>query len=184
MPTPDHRFTRRPRLASLARSALLLGLGILLGAGGLALGDISTSSSGVKSGTVLTCAGKHGVLSYSPNARCRRTKRRIVLADSAPLIATITALGARTAASPGVQLFGTATPGDYELSVSSRAVRDVRRCAYVATPSVTPVGGEVTKQQEVSVVAAPLDAHHLLLHEFGSSGQAISAGISVEVYCP
>lgn len=176
---------RRGRsLSRLARTSFTLGLGIALGAGGLALGDISTSPSGVKSGTVLTCAGKHGALTYSPNSRCRRSKRRLVLADSAPLIATVTAPAAPAAQSPGIRLTGTATPGDYELTVSSKAVRDIRKCAYLATPSVMPVGGTVTKQEQVSVVAAPLDAHHVLFHEFDSSGQAASAGISLEIYCP
>lgn len=184
MPTPDHRFARRPRLASIARSSLLLGLGILLGAGGLALGDISTSSTGVKSGTVLTCAGKHGLLSYSPNSRCRRSKRRVVLADSAPLIATEAVADGPVTESPGLQLTGTPTAGLYQLTMSSKTVRDVRKCAYVATPSVTPVSGQITKQEQVSVVAAPLDAHHVLFHEFDSTGQAASVGISVQVYCP
>lgn len=179
-----HHLTPPMPLAGAARNSLLLGLGILLGAGGLAFGDISTSSSGVKSGTVLTCAGKHGSLSYSPNARCRRSKRRLVLADSAPLIATVTVPFAPAAQSPGVQLTGTDTPGDYELTVSSKAVRDVRKCAYIATPSVAPVGGQITAQEQVSVVAASLDAHHVVFREFTSSGQAASAGISVEISCP
>jgi len=173
------RTSPRPVRTSLT---LALALGIALGAGGLALADITTSSSGVPSGTVLTCAGKAGALRYVRHGACKRGERKLVLADSAPLIATFTSSHASGAESPGVQLFGTATPGDFEVRVSAKAVHDVRKCAYIATPSVAPQNGQVTRQ--VDVVAAPLDAHHLLFREFDSSGQPSSDGISVEIYCP
>jgi hypothetical protein len=108
--------------------------------------------------------------------------RRLVLADSAPLIATLPPASGMALSSPGVTLFGTGTLGDFEVQLSSKVARDVRRCGYVATPSVAPQGGEVTRQ--VDVVAAPLDAHHLLFHESDSRGAVASDGISVEIYCP
>lgn len=174
---------RRGRsLSRLARTSFTLGLGIALGAGGLALGDISTSPSGVKSGTVLTCAGKHGALTYSPNSRCRRSKRRVVLADSAPLIASVASRGQAVNESPGIVLVGTSTPGQFEARVTTKAVRDVRKCSYIATPSVAATGGQISRQ--VDVVASPLDAHHVLFQEFDSAGQVAEDGISVQIYCP
>ncbi len=173
------RAAPRPVRTSLT---LALALGIALGAGGLALADITTSSSGVPSGTVLTCAGNGGALRYVRHRGCRRGERKLVLADSAPLIATETSGGVPQTESPGVELSGTPTAGEFELQVSSTTVRDVRKCAYIATPSVPVQDGQITNQ--VDVVAAPLDAHHVLFREFDGTGAVRSDGISIEVYCP
>jgi hypothetical protein len=163
-------------------AAIVLGLGITLGAGGLALADIATSPSGIPSGTVLTCAGKGGALRYVRRGGCRRGERRLVLADSAPLIATLPPQGGSEVSSPGLTVFGLSSPGDFEAQISSRVARDARKCAYIATASVAPQSGHVTRQ--VEVVAAPLDARHILFHESDSSGAVTSDGISVEIYCP
>ncbi len=184
LPSTPAAATRRRALSRPARSALLLGLalGIALGAGGLALGDIATSSSGVPSGTVLTCAGTGGALRYVVRGSCKRRERKLVLADSAPLIATLTTGTGSVVASPGLLLEGTSMKGEFDLQLSPKVVRDVRRCAYIATPSVTPENGHITRQ--VDVVAAPLDAHEVIFREFDSSGAVASDGISVEIYCP
>jgi len=161
--------------------ALALALGITLGAGGLALGDIATSSSGVPSGTVLTCAGKAGALRYVRHGGCQRGERRLVLADSAPLIATIPSLDGRSVESPGVSASAPAV-GLFQIRVSERAARDIRRCAYIATPSVALQGGQIT--HPVEVVAAPVNAHTLMVRLFDATGAVATDGVSVEIYCP
>ncbi len=173
------RTSSKPARTSLT---VALALGIALGAGGLALADTATSADSTPSGTVLTCAGTGGALRYVRHGGCRRGERRLVLADSAPLIATLPPFSGAAVSSPGLTLHGSSRPGDFEVQVSPTVVRDVRRCAYIATPSVQSQNGQITRQ--VDVVAAVLDAHHVLFHEFDSSGAVTSDGISVEIYCP
>jgi hypothetical protein len=164
------------------RTALVLGLGIALGAGGLAAADIAVSPEGTPSGTVLTCAGKAGALRYVTHGGCRRGERRLVLADSAPLVVSLPSLaGNRIVESPGVSFSGP-TLGLFRVRVSPRAARDIRKCAYTATPTVALQGGQITHPAQV--VVAPADAHTLLVRVFDDSGNLATDGVSIEIYCP
>jgi hypothetical protein len=169
-------------LSRPARTSLALGIGLALGAGGLALGDIAVSREGTPSGTVLACAGKGGAMRFVGRGRCQRREKRVVLSDSAPLIFSIPSLsGNVTAESPGLTVSGPSI-GTYRIQVSARAVHDVRRCAYIATPTVALQGGQITHAAEV--VVAPVDRHALLVRVFDASGNLKTDGVSVEVYCP
>jgi hypothetical protein len=164
---------------------VVLALGITLGAGGLAVGDIATSGSGTPSGTILTCTGKHGAMRYVRHGGCQRGERRLVLSDSAPLIATDPAGSGFISESPGVLLGGLGTgfpAGSFEVNLSPRVVRDVRKCAYIATAVVLPQGGDITHSAQA--VASPLDAYHLLVRVFDDSGNLSTDGVSIEIYCP
>jgi hypothetical protein len=174
---------RRKTRARSVRLALAVALGMTLGAGGLALADTALSPDPTPSGMVLTCADKAGVLRYVAHGGCRRGERKVMLADSAPLFATVRNLaGSSIVESPGVNLQGTSVIGDFKVRVAPRVVRDIRRCAYIATPSVVPQGGEIAHSAQA--VAAPLDAHTLLVHVFDDSGNLNTDGVSIEIYCP
>jgi hypothetical protein len=162
--------------------SLLLGLGLALGAGGLAAADIVVSSDGTPSGTVLVCTGKKGAMRYVGRGRCQRSERRLVLSDRAPLIVSLPSLSGNViAVSPGVRVSGPAI-GTFRIQVSPRSVRDVRRCAYIATPAVALQRGQITHAAQV--VAAPIDRHTLLVRVFDDSGNLKTDGVSVEIYCP
>ena len=175
-----------PRQRTRARSvriALAVALGMTLGAGGLALADTALSSDPTPSGMVLTCADKGGTLRYVTRGGCKQGERKVMLAASAPLFATVPNLVATSIVeSPGVNLQGTSVPGDFKVKVSPRVVHDIRKCAYIATPSVVPQSGEITHSAQA--VAAPLDAHTLLVHVFDDSGNLNTDGVSIEIYCP
>jgi hypothetical protein len=169
-------------LSRPARNCVVLGIGVTLGAGGLALGDIATSPEGTPSGTVLTCTGKLGAMRYVRHGGCQRGETRLVLADSAPLIVSLPNLsGNQIAESPGVSVSGPAV-GTYRVQVSARTVRDVRRCAYIATPTVALQGGEITHAAQA--VVAPANQHVLLVRVFDDSGNLSTDGVSLEIYCP
>jgi hypothetical protein len=174
---------RRSTRARSVRIALAVAIGMTLGAGGLALADTALSSDPTPSGMVLTCAGKAGALRYVAHGGCTRGERKVTLADSAPLIASLPSLqGSSIVESPGVQLGGTSVLGDFKVKIAPRVVRDIRKCAYIATPSVVPQDGDITHSAEA--VAAPLDAHTLLVHVFDNSGNLNTDGVSIEIYCP
>jgi hypothetical protein len=169
----------------MSRSAYIsLALGSVLAvvAGGLALADVAVSPEGTPSGTVLVCAGKKGAMRFVGRGKCQRSERHLVLADSAPLIFSLPSLsGNVTAESPGVTVSGPAI-GTYRIHVSARDARDVRRCAYIATPTVALQRGQITHAAQV--VAAPVDRHTLLVRVFDDSGNLKTDGVSLEVYCP
>ena len=135
-----------------ARRSLVLGVGLAIGAGGLALGDIAVSPEGTPSGTVLVCTGNNGSMRYVGRGSCRRSERRLVLSDTAPLIVSLPSLGGNMIAeSPGVTVSGPAI-GTYRIQLSARSVKDIRRCAYIATPTVALQSGQITHAAQVAEV--------------------------------
>jgi hypothetical protein len=170
---------------AVSRSAyrsLALGIALALVVGGLALADIATSPEGTPSGTALVCTGKNGAMRYVGRGRCQRGERRLVLANSAPLIVSLPNLSGNVIAeSPGVTVSGPAI-GTFRIHVSARTVGDIRKCADIATPAVALQSGQITHAAQV--VTAPVDRHTLLVRVFDDSANLRTDGVSVEIYCP
>jgi hypothetical protein len=113
---------------------------------------------------------------------CHRGEAQLVLSSTRQLIVTLpTFTRGETAESPGLGFFSP-VPGVYRVHVSPKLVRDIRRCALIATPVVVPVGGQITHPAEI--VVAPTDAHNLLVRVFDESASLPTDGVSVEIDCP
>jgi hypothetical protein len=175
----------RSKLSRPARTSLTLALGITLGAGGLALGDIAVSATGTPSGTVLVCTSNAnaGAMRVAGRSGCHRGESRLVLSSAKQLIVTLPSFsgGGYTAQSPGLAVFAPAV-GFYRVHVSPQVVRDVRGCALIATPVVVAVGGQISHSADIAV--APSGAHNLLVRVFDNSGNLDTDGVSVEIDCP